>query len=71
MPKISFFIYIELKKIRRSEIFFKFNNYFFSASTPTTDRLDDGMPVTHFEDFKYRYSKLYLNYEQIQIAVYW
>ena len=29
-------------------IFFKFNNYFFSTGTPTTKKLDDGIPVAHF-----------------------
>ena len=39
---------ILLKKILVSEFFFKFNNYFFSTGTPTANKLDDGIPVTHF-----------------------
>ena len=39
---------IDLKKILVSDIFFKFNNYFFSNSTATTNKLDDGILVTHF-----------------------
>lgn len=42
------FLCIELKKILVSEKFCKFNNYFFSIATPTTKKLDDGLPVTHF-----------------------
>ena len=42
------FLCIELKKILVSEFFFKFNNYFFFTGTPTTNKLDDGIPVTHF-----------------------
>ena len=53
------FLCTELKKILVSEFFFKFNNYFFSNGTPTTNKLDDGIPVTHLYDFKYRYSKRY------------
>ena len=53
------FLCTELKKILVSEFFFKFNNYFFSTGTPTTNKLDDGIPVTHLYDFKYRYSKWY------------
>ena len=34
------FLSIELKKILMSEFFFKFNNYFFSTSTPFIDNLD-------------------------------
>ena len=48
------FLCTELKKILVSEFFFKFNNYFFSTGTPTTNKLDDGIPVTHLYDFKYR-----------------
>ena len=53
------FLCTELKKILVSEFFFKFNNYFFSTRTPTTNKLDDGIPVTHLYDFKYLYSKWY------------
>ena len=53
------FLCTELKKILVSEFFFKFNNYFFSTGTPNTNKLDDGIPVTHLYDFKYRYSKRY------------
>ena len=38
-----FFLCTELKKILVSEFFFKFNNYFFSTGTPTTNKLDDGI----------------------------
>ena len=31
----------------------------FFIGTPTTKKLDDGIPVMHFLDFKYRYSKRY------------
>ena len=40
-----------------SEFFFQFKNYLFSTGIPTTNKLDDGILVTHFEDFKYRYWK--------------
>ena len=39
---------MELKKVILSENVFNFNNYFFSTGTPTTQILDDGMPVTYF-----------------------
>ena len=44
------FLCIELKKKKTLvyEFFFKLNNYFFSAGTVTTNKLDDGVPVTHF-----------------------
>ena len=48
-----------MEKILVFEMFFKFNNYFFSTGTPTANNLNDVIPVTHFEDFKYRYSKWY------------
>ena len=35
-----------------SVMFFKFNNYCFSTGTPTTRRLDDGIPVTHFSEWQ-------------------
>ena len=50
----------ELKK-KNLKIFFKFNKHF-SNGTATTNKLDDGIPVTHFSRFKYLYSKRYLNY---------
>ena len=31
-------------------IFFKFNNYFFSTGTPTTNKLNDGMLLNKFGD---------------------
>ena len=37
------------KKLLVHEFFFKHNNYFFSTGTPTTNKLDDGEPVTHFK----------------------
>ena len=55
---ILFFMY-RIEKNISLWIFFKFNNYFFSTGTPTTNKLDDGIPVTHLYDFKYRYSKRY------------
>ena len=42
------FLCRELKKLIVSEKFFKFNNYLFSTGTATTNKLDDGIPVTHF-----------------------
>ena len=36
------------KKTLVYEFFFKHNNYFFSTGTTTTNKLDDGVPVTHF-----------------------
>ena len=42
---------------------FKYNRYFFSAGTPTTSKLDDGITATHFQRFKYRYSKQYSNFK--------
>ena len=44
----DFFMYKIEKKILVYEFFFKHNNYFFSTGTPTTNKLDDGVPVTHF-----------------------
>lgn len=46
-----------IEKIIVSETFFKFNNYFVSTGTPTTNKLDDGTPLTQIQDFKYEYSK--------------
>ena len=37
------FLCTELKKILVSEFFFKFNNYFFSTGTPTTNKLHDSV----------------------------
>ena len=42
------FLCVEFKKNAMSEIIFKFNNYFFSTSTPTTSKFDGGIPLTHF-----------------------
>ena len=41
------FLCIELKK-NISIFFFKHNNFFFSTGTPTTNKLDDGVPVKYF-----------------------
>ena len=54
------FLCIDLKKILVSETFFKSDNYFFSIGTPTTNKLDDSIPVTHFFDFRYRYLKRFI-----------
>ena len=35
------------KKILVTETLFNFNNYFFSTGTPTSNKLDDSIPVTH------------------------
>ena len=43
-----YFLCIELTKVVVSENLFKFNNYFFSTSISTTNKLDDGIPVTYF-----------------------
>ena len=42
-------LHIKLKKNLCSENFFKFSiNYFFSDVDPTTNKLDNNIPVTHF-----------------------
>ena len=43
----------------------KFFQIYFLLVTATTNKLDDGIPVGHFYNSKYRYSKRYLNYKQI------
>ena len=53
-----FFIY-RTEKTTSVWFFKKCNNYFFFTSTSTTSKLDDNIPVTHFWDFKYQYSKRY------------
>ena len=50
MYLMIFFLCIELKKILVSETFFKFNKYFFSTGTPTTNKLDDGMLLHKTDD---------------------
>ena len=42
-------LHIKSKKRLFSEKFFKFSiNYFFSDDDPTTNKLDNDIPVTHF-----------------------
>lgn len=45
---IIHFLCRELKKVIVSENYFKFNNYFFTTGTPTTNKLDERIPVIHF-----------------------
>ena len=59
-------LHIKLKKNLCSENFFKFSiNYFFSDVDPTTNKLDNNIPVTHFYYFKYRCSNWYSRCKQI------
>ena len=66
MYLMIYFLYRKLEKIIVSDFFFKFNNYLFLTRTTTTNKLDEIIPVAHFQDLKYRYSKRYLNYKQIR-----
>ena len=43
----------------------KFFQTYFLLVTAATNKLDDGIPVGHFYNLKYWYSKRYLNYKQI------
>ena len=54
------------KNLNCQKSFFKFKIYLFSTGAATTSKLDDSITVMHFQDFKYQYSKQYLNYKQIQ-----
>ena len=44
---IFFSMYRIEKKILVTETLFNFNSYFFSTGTPTSNKLDDSIPVTH------------------------
>ena len=61
------FLCRKLKKTIVSESFFSNLTfiYLFSTGTAATNKLDDGIPVAHFWNLKYRYSKWYLIYKQI------
>ena len=61
------FLCRKLKKTIVSESFFSNLTfiYLFSTGTAATNKLDDGIPVAHFWNLKYRYSKRYLIYKQI------
>ena len=50
-----------------SENIFKFKNYFFSIRTSTKNKLDDGIPVTHFSGLQ----KPVLELQTNSMTVYW
>ena len=64
------FLCRELKKIIVSENFFQFNNYLFSTSTATTNKLDGGIPVAQFLGLKVPIFKTALKLQTNSMTVY-
>ena len=51
-------------------MFFKFNNYLFSTGTATADKVDDAIPVAHFQDLKVPVFKMVLKLQTNSMTVY-